>query len=78
MRFQNLLDTSSYTPFSLLCFSIVACSSTRNSYNENEGDSKILKVNPTTINISANATMNIYDSGAINAIMDGIQTSYPD
>jgi len=56
MRFLNLLDTSSYTFFSLLCFSIVACSSSRNSYNGNEVDSKILKVNPTTINISANAT----------------------
>lgn len=56
MRFLNLLDTSSYTFFSLLCFSIVACSSSKNSHNENEADSKILKVNPTTINISASAT----------------------
>lgn len=62
MRFLNLLDTSSYTLFSLLCFSIVACSSSKNPYNENEADSKILKVNPTTINISASAkkiTLNI-------------------
>lgn len=56
MKSSNSFKTIVYTFSSLFCFSIVACSSSKNSGNENEIDSKTLKVNPTKINISANTT----------------------
>jgi len=133
MRFLNLLDTSSYTLFSLSCFSFAACSSCRNlgvtpattsaiktstfklTVTESKGeesrnyylqrlvstaksharpcfywDNGTLGNNQPTMNVmksgsdafalfnhSSNPVMNIYDSGAVNTIMNGIQTIDP-